>query len=330
MNTSWIIHTCGNPLAATRQFLHDLWDQVGLEGMHVPVYEDGNGVTLRLVNDPDQLSVANPFVPVMTMSAVRRVVELSRQRPGARLAAVLRPCEARAVNFLAGSGKVTLENWLLIGVDCLAAFPDEDFAWRVQKPGGIRRLTEQALHFARQGGIAPYRFRSACQACTSPCPEGVDLALGLLGLPVHRFMMVTAKDTETIEQLNLHELIGTWVWPAVVAQRSDTLAALDERRRHARERFVNKLPLDAPDDSEELVDLLTGCAPCQLCLAACPICGELGLLSNGRLANQAIVEQWLTGCVQCGLCEDACPLQRPLTTIIGRISRELSPEPALA
>jgi ferredoxin len=329
MNTSWIIHTKGDPLSTTRQFLHDLWVQSDLEGILVPIYQEGGSIAPTLLKDPEELSTADPYVSVMTMQAAHIITEISRQKPGVELAAVVRPCEARVINFLAKSGKLELDNWLLIGVDCLAPFPDEDFAWRVERIGSIERLTEQSLQFARQGGIAAYRFRDACQACTSPFPGDVDLAIGLLGLPVHQFMMITTRNMGIAERLGLRFLIDGWVWPSIMAQRFDTLEALGERRTRVREEMVDELPTKSPDNTGDLVDMLADCAPCRLCLEACPICSELGLANNGILADPATAERWLAACVQCGLCEEACPKHRPLTSIIGRINRQLVHEMAM-
>jgi hypothetical protein len=92
-----------------------------------------------------------------------------------------------------------LKNWLIIGADCLACFPAQDFEWRVQKAGNVELLTLQTLRNARQGGIALHRYRMSCQICSKPEPLQVDLCLGLLGLPLKDLMLVIPKN-EAISQ----------------------------------------------------------------------------------------------------------------------------------
>jgi len=131
------------------------------------------------------------------------------------------------------------------------------------------------------------------------------------------------------ERLGLRFLIDGWVWPSIMAQRFDTLEGLGERRTRVRESMAEELTPGLPENTVDLVDMLADCAPCRLCLEACPICSELGLADNGILADRVTAERWLAACVQCGLCEDACPKHRPLTSLIGRINRQLAHEMAM-
>jgi len=51
-----------------------------------------------------------------------------------------------------------LDRVLTICIDCRGTCPMEDYQWRAERKGSSERLAWESLHFARQGGIAAYRF----------------------------------------------------------------------------------------------------------------------------------------------------------------------------
>jgi formate dehydrogenase subunit beta len=326
--TSCMLKTNGDPLAAARQFLKSVWSQANLQGMLVPLYQpDQLSVKSVLIEDPASLKDADPFVPLMLTNAGKLVVQIAREHPGERLAAVLRACEIRALAERIKSESLNIDNWLIIGVDCLACFPANDFEWRVQKAGRVEELTHLVMRNARQGGISLSRFRLACQMCSKPEPIKVDLCLGLLGLPVKETMLILPKDDSVTGQLHLHEITEGPAPVALVAQHDRIMTALNERRQHFRDRAIRDLPSNLPANLEELVKFLSNCAPCQVCLASCPLYeDELApVMTNGSVSLEA-VRRWLVMCAECGMCEQACPKDVPLAAIMNRISRKLQTE----
>jgi formate dehydrogenase subunit beta len=324
-----MLKTNGDPLAAARQFLKAVWSQADLQGMLVPLYQQDQ-LTVRsvLIKDPDSLNDADPFVPLMLTNAGKLVVQIARDHPGERLAAVLRACEIRALAERIKSESLNIDNWLIIGVDCLACFPANDFEWRAQRAGGAEELTRLVMRNARQGGISLSRFRLACQMCSKPEPIKVDLCLGLLGLPVRETMLILSKDDSVTARLHLQEITEGSAPDGLVAQHDRVMTALNERRQRFRDRAVRELPPELPANLEELVKFLSGCAPCKVCLASCPLYeDELApVMSNGSISLEA-VRRWLVMCAECGMCEQACPKDVPLAAIMNRISRELKSEP---
>jgi formate dehydrogenase subunit beta len=328
MSTSWMLKTKGDPLVAVRTFLQALWSQADLDGILIQLEPTGGKRTgPQLVDDPALLETADPFLPLVTVNSAKLVIQLSRQHPEAYLAAILRPCEVRALSNVIGHIPVDLKHWFIIGVDCLASFPAEDFEWRLQKAGTAEELTRQILRNARQGGISPDRFRSACQMCASPASQEVDLCMGLLGLPVKEYILVTAKDEDTARRLHLHEITSGLALSSQVTQREEMLDTLFGRRTHLHERMVLELPSDLPSSVSELAAFIEACAPCQICLEVCPIYSSLVAAgaAGGELSMDDVTH-WLTSCVACGMCEQACPKHTPLPAIISRIDQELREE----
>ncbi len=208
-------------------------------------------------------------------------------------------------------------NLLSIGVDCLCTFPPEEYQRRARELGGPDELTHEALLFARQGGIAPYRYRSACQMCAQPIPEGADVTIGVLGLSAGQAVLVSAHDARTAERLHLSAITDGEAPPAMVARREQLRATLAERHERVRERTIRALA-NVPLTMEALVAHLRQCAPCDACLQACPVYANQ--LADPRLT----VRSWLEACSGCGMCEQACPRGMPLAAIISHIHGQLS------
>jgi formate dehydrogenase (coenzyme F420) beta subunit len=168
MSTTWILKTDGRPLEVVQVFLKGLLEQAQLHGYVIPLYQsDGFSIAPSLVENPDQLVEADPFAPFVEANAAITVVHVDQTRKGERFGTVLRSCEIRAMRSYIQKGLVHPERWLVIGVDCLSSFPAADHDWRVQKAGSIKQLTYDALRFARQGGIAQYRYRGDAR-CVYP------------------------------------------------------------------------------------------------------------------------------------------------------------------
>jgi formate dehydrogenase subunit beta len=321
MGTKWILRTNNNPLGAIRNFLYALWIEAKLDGMLLPVYQDkGTGIKPHLLREADRLNRADPLCPFMPANISRLAILSSGEYPEERIGLILHSCEVRALIEKRKLGYQLPEKWITIGVDCLSSFSIEDLEWRLEKAGTLESITRQSLRFARQGGIAPYRFRTACQMCVTPSCEDVDINIELIGLPVKEFILISTKDINTSEQFNLPRISDG---PAPISLRRQHRHMLDliyERRIRCRERSYHLLEDDLPSQPSELTALLSTCTPCQKCLEVCPVYeNQLAAQDNGS----EDINQWLGSCVTCGMCEQACPKNLPLTALHSRIRSDL-------
>jgi formate dehydrogenase subunit beta len=89
----------------------------------------------------------------MTLNSAKIVGLLLAQESGKRLAAVMRPCEARALAELAEQGQVALDNLLAISIDCLGSHDEKDYEQRVAV-WGDDAPTRESLRWSRRGQIA--------------------------------------------------------------------------------------------------------------------------------------------------------------------------------
>lgn len=326
MNTQWIVETHGDPLGAVRRFVHAVWQRSHLDGMLVPLNGgESAGMKVRVLNDPWQLGEINPFKPLMTINAAKLVPEVLQRNTEVRLGAMLRPCEKRALTEMVKHDSFKINGLLTICVDCLGTFPAEEYQWRAQRKEARGGLTQEALQFARQGGIVPYRYRSACQTCSAPQAEGADLNIGVIGLPVRQYILVNARNEATAERLQLDVITDGAANPALVAQREHTIARLLERHRFAHQHLTDSLADILPANVDEVVRMLAKCDLCQACLNVCPICAvdfpQRGEDGNYRRED---VKRWLVSCAGCGMCEQACPNHMPLSAIFGQIREQLA------
>jgi formate dehydrogenase subunit beta len=326
-----MVRTQGDALTAMRNLLAKIWQQVDLDGMLVPAHGESEiGSEPLFLKDPSLLAGADPCVPLVPVNAAKLVAELARQQPMGRFAAVLRSCESRALVEINQREAVNLENWLLIGIDCLASFPEEDFEWRVEKAGSVDELTRENLSHARQGVIAPHRYRAACQMCLQPEAQDSDVVICLLGLPVKDAFLVRTRDESVAERLRMDQNTNGPADPALLAQHEEMLERLSERRERAVERMIHKLSQDAPGNLDELLALLASCEPCRACLEACPIYSlEAANSPDGKTITREGAIRWMVSCVSCGMCEQSCPQDMPLPAIIRRIRQDIRSEMAL-
>jgi len=171
----------------------------------------------------------------------------------------------------------------------------------------------------------PYRYRSACQMCFSSEAREGDLNIGVLGLPVRQYILVTARNEAIARQLQIDIISDKPADPALIEQREHLLAKLAERHQHTREHVLSSLSENLPADVDEIVNMLDVCGQCQACMEVCPICyvdfprrGEDGKYYYHDIAR------WLISCAGCGMCEQVCPHHLPLSAIFGRVREQLA------
>ncbi len=321
MATSWMIPTHGDPLKAVRGIVQTLWRAADLNQMLLPLNGSAENSGPEFVRDADQIANLNPFTPLMPVNAAGLVPELLRR--GTRTAALLRPCELRTLQAMSAHQHVTAPKLLTVCVDCLGTLPADEFEWRAQRKGSPKGLAQEALQFARQGGIVPYRYRAACQICLSPEAAEADINIGVLGLPVRQALIVTVADAALARQLRAAEALPLAV--EISAQRERVIGRLVERAAQTRARISSGLAQVLPANLDALIAQLEACGDCQACLRTCPLCAfDFPARDAQGHYRRPEVERWLVSCSGCGMCEQSCPAHLPLTILFGHIRAQLT------
>jgi len=320
MNERYFVETHGDPLGVIQNVIAAAWEEFELDQLMVSI----NGSSqLSLINSPHQLDQVNPFRPLMTKNAAKYIPGLLEEHPDSRLGVVLRPCEMRALAEKSKRDSIPAERLLTICVDCLGTYPVDDYQWRADRKGSQERLARESLHFARQGGISAYRFRSACQACRTPVSSGADINIGVIGLPVRQKIMLETSGSLSAAALPGDD-IGGGQDQVMLDQREYIIAKLIQRSSHTRQRLTDNLDSILPRDVDALVRQFEACGECRECFDNCPLCAaDYPSKDAAGIYHREQVKEWMVSCAGCGMCEQACPNHLPLATIFTQIREQL-------
>ena len=289
--------------------------------------------TYLLIRDESLLENAYPLPPVMSVQGAKAISSLTRRGKGkSRIAALVRPCEARATAELFKLGQVDLENILLISIDCPGALPLSDWA---KDPKQVEDEFSEILK-----GKPSESLRPVCQICDKFSATGVeDLHIGTLGVEVGSIFLIprSPKGEDILNKLSLpvKEDISSW---------KNTVDSLMEKRKKKRNQSFEELKSKATG-LDNLLDTFSKCINCHNCMRVCPICycrqcffdsdnmkfafedylkraevaGGLKLPPETLLFHIGRMLHMSLSCVSCGACEDACPVSIPVAQIFSLV-----------
>jgi formate dehydrogenase subunit beta len=332
-----------NPLTALEEFFTKLLGEgeckALLVAQHLPMK---HSVMPVLITDPAKVAGADPLAPVFPINAAKVVSKLTRKPLGGKVAVVLRPCEIRAFIELVKLKQGSMDEIVLVGMDCLGAYSNVNYP-RFAGDNG----SEATLKFyrnVREGkGTAwdDFDLSTACKACEHPIPEGADLAICLLGADLDREVLVQAKTERGEALLNLLELSRT----SDPAGRQEAVAALLSQRLAERDRMFKETS-EATADLNRLTAYLANCVNCYNCRVACPVCycrecvfvtdvfdhepsqylrwaqrkGVLKMPTDTVFYHITRLAHMSTACIGCGQCSNACPNNVPVMELFRTIA----------
>src|SRR4030042_6592758 len=249
MNNLWSLDTHGDPLGKVRDFIARIWLETGLDGMLVTMNGEAEGhAPPRYITDIAYIKEINPFKPLMEINVARLVPEILANHPDAKIGALLRPCELRALTEMTKHASFKIADLLTISVDCLGTLPADEYQWRLERIGknfpfegknpaeANDELASEALKFARQGGIVPYRYRSACQVCTSPAAEYANINIHILGLPVRQQLLVVITEHPLLIRFHIENLVDKKADQDLLLQHQRMMLKMNERHQRKMER----------------------------------------------------------------------------------------------
>lgn len=306
-------------LETTREFFKSILTKNLVDVLLIPLQvPNTEQVSLGLVKDPKQLDQANPFAPIMQTNGATVTAKIQHEENPARMGVVMRPCEMRAIIELAKLGRINLKRLMLIGIDCLGTFEPEAYVQLTHT--SATSPTEEMLRWTKQGPIAPYRLRNACQMCEHFFPENVDIAIQLIGMNVHQHLVIEARE-DIAAQLDLN--------PTFANGRGKALSRLATIRHHRREQALAQVS-EMLSGLPSILRLIAPCVACGECVEACPYCETNGSITSDKVSSTLLkIINWgrrTTSCVNCGMCESACPRHIPLTAIQAVLSQQMQKE----
>ncbi len=339
----------GDTLVAVRGFLKRLLEAGVVDAVLVPMETPAGAVTPALVSDSRLLDAANPLAPVMGLNAARVVGPVSIREPRGKIAAVLRPCELRALVELVKLKQASLDDMVTIGVDCLGTY-DVPVYEVMRADDGVD--VAAYLASAQSGELAPqdgYAFRDACQMCEKPHVSalssgerlgGVEavVTLELFGADLSAGIPVTLPD-ELAEKLGLTDPSPG---PSPARRREIIEKVIAARTQVRDARFAE---MDRRLEQEGIEGVFAACVRCHNCMTVCPICycktclfksptfdheplqymnwahrkGAYRLPADTMLFHLTRLNHIVLSCVGCGMCTSACPAELP----VGRVFRTI-------
>jgi formate dehydrogenase subunit beta len=332
-----------DPLAAIRGFLKGLLEAGVVDALLVPIEAQAGSVTPMLVTDPDRLDAANPLAPVMGINAARVVSRVTVHESQARIGAVLRPCELRALVELIKLKQARSDDLLTIGVDCAGTYDVPDYAAKTQKAKTSQARDRLWLDLYDSLSTDPSALnaalRDACQMCDKPHVEGADVTIELFGADMSVGVPVTLPD-EIAETLGVSPVADDRARAAlikkVVAERTQVR---DARFGEMRQRL----------EEEGIENVFAACVRCHNCMTVCPICycktclfqsplyehepmqyarwarskGAYRLLADTMLFHLTRLNHMALSCVGCGMCTSDCPAELPVGLVFRTVGQEV-------
>jgi len=322
-----------DPLGAVRGFLRSLLESGAVEALMVAM-RGRNGVIMpALVSAPALLDDADPLAPVLPVNGARLISALSIRQPRGRIGAVLRSCEIRALIELVKLQQASLDDLLIIGLDCAGTYELVDYTKMVQADPAAEPWRELYAD-----PLAERSLRDACQICERPLPENADVVIQLLGADLSAGIPIALPD-------ELGERLG--FTPGNPAERRDVAEKLIAARTAARDAAFAEIRqrLASP---EGLTELFAACIRCHNCMINCPICycktclfrtpafdhepaqymtwalrkGATRLPSDTLLFHLTRLNHMSTSCVGCGMCSSACPSDIPVSLVFRAVGEK--------
>jgi formate dehydrogenase subunit beta len=331
-----------NPVAALQGLCALLLADDEIAAVLAPRRLPGNGGVLpTLIADPAELDGVDPLAPSFRLNAARMLTRLTRGADEGRLvAALLRPCEVRAFIELCKLNQGSMENTLLISMDCPGAFSNADAG---RFPGN-RGDTASLLGFLRAAGRGDFggvRIARACRTCEHPTGTEADLSIGVFGQDPEKGLLLmanTPRGEGFMTRLGLPEAADD-------GAREKVLAELMAERVAARDAMFAETG-QATSDMTKLSTFLSACVNCYNCRAACPVCyckecvfltdvfdhkpwqylswarqrGALKMPTDTVFFHLTRLTHMSTACVGCGQCSNACPNDVPVMELFRTVA----------
>jgi formate dehydrogenase subunit beta len=324
---------------AINYFLESLLEKNLVSALLVPREVPSKDIVVQsLMTNSNGLKEVNVISPVLPVSSARIISEMTRlssyKNP---VGVVLRSCEIRALIELVKLKQASLDNLLIIGVDCLGTYSVSDYQ-NLCKQGNSP--SDELLRKFKEGGGEDTKLRKACQVCEYPIPSNADLVIGLVGVDFEKNILLkscTYKVEKILEKFSFPEFNQS--------KREEPVSKYLSKKIEQRDIVFSEMKREV-NSWENLLSILSTCIHCHNCMRVCPICycrecffesptfefdsekylmwakrkGSIKMPRDTTLFHLGRMSHMATSCVGCGLCEQACPSNIPLLKIFKTVS----------
>jgi formate dehydrogenase subunit beta len=333
----------GSVTGAMRQLLKQLLEKKLVDAVLVPLeLPSRENVVQSLVTQPEVLDAASPLAPVLPVNTANIVSKITRLASSEKkIAVVARSCELRALVELVKLKQASLDNIVLIGVDCYGTYTVPEYKQFSKE----RQNTGDEFMKGVKAAKADGRLREACQICEYPYPLLADITIGLIGSDFDKEIILlanTALGQQVVDGLGLPEAKAEGRQAAIDRLVADRVKRRDE---------VFAQTLAETKGLEKLTSIFAPCIGCHNCRDMCPVCycrecvfdsttfafeadkylgwaskkGALRVPTDTLLFHLTRLNHMDTSCVGCGLCQAACPNDVPVLRIFRLVGSKVQP-----
>jgi len=312
-----------------------------------------------LINNPEELLETAGSLHCSSVNISRFLKEYVDGAANLKIAVTVKPCDAKAIIEIAKRNQITLDNLLLIGVNCTGTLLPARAKEMMQLEFGIdpadviaediedNKLTisltdgtekELALSGLEERG---YGRRENCRRCETNIPVMADIACGKWGTTDKNSTFIEAFSDKGIEFIKAAIEAGDI---EVEQPGNDAIKTRMKKDEAARELALQWQQKDFAENKKMSNDerfnywfkQFDKCTKCYGCRDACPICyckdcileTDRNFIPAGEIPPDDMfpllrITHVMDSCVNCGQCQDACPVEIPLSRLIFMLNREL-------
>jgi formate dehydrogenase subunit beta len=271
----------------------------------------------------------------MFVQGAKAISSITRLGPGnLKIAALMRPCETRAVIEIAKLGQANLDNIILISIDCPGVLPTSEF---LKDPKKNIEVFDNAVK-----NWDDKNMRKVCQICDKSSMVSGDIHIGTLGTKKDNLYIISnsQKGDDFSEKLGikLNGNLNKW---------QEKVKNISEEKQKNRKKAHKELKAQV-EGIDNLVETFSECINCHNCMRVCPVCicrlcyfdsdkvkhpaenyltraersGSIRFLPDTTLFQMGRMMHMSLSCVSCGSCEDACSMSIPVAQIFSMIADE--------
>ena len=313
-------------------FFRDMLEKDVVDAVMVPARQPVKGVTQTLIANPEECSMVDPFAPVVPVNSAKLVANLTSIPSGRPTAVVMRSCETRALTELVKLKQANMDDLVVIGIDCLGRYENQDFMKLAQDGFDTSAFLESALNGGTKQEVG-IDLAPACKICEHPVADNVDIRLCVIGSgPGDVYIEWTSEKGEAVRgKLGMEKGVQE----------------LEKERTGKRDQKLSEMDKTVSDLSR-LDAHLAGCINCYNCRVACPMCyckecvfvtdtfrhpgdkymswsdrnGSVKMPADTMMYHLTRMLHMSVLCVGCGQCTSACPNGIELTELFMSMARK--------
>ncbi len=286
-----------------------------------------------LFSDPEKMEGVDPLAPAAPFNASRQAAKILKYPAGKKVAVVLRPCEIRALVELVKLNQCSLDDALIVGIECAGRMENKTY---LKNTENCSEITEAFLF----GDDFINEITVTCSSCEKFIPETADLAICSLhekSKPLG-FSAQTDLGKEVFKQLGLKESDAP-------SEREAIIKSMQKQQAEKRDVLFEK----TAGELREIVSFQTkiaNCLNCYNCRMVCPVCyckecvfmtdvfnhkpesllirsekkGALKMPTDTSMFHMTRLSHIGHSCIGCGQCSSACPMDIPVADIFRTVS----------